>query len=224
MTELQTAPGDGYAAIRILLVDDHLLVREGLRSLLEAVGFNVAGEARDGREALELAQMLQPEVAVMDIGMPGLNGVDACRELLRGVPGMRIIVLTEHSEDAYVVEALGAGARGYVLKTQAGSDLVRAIGEVTQGRIYLSPSVSGSVVKAFLEGATGPTDPLTPREREVLQLVAEGHTNREIAARLGISVHTVNAHRVSLMSKLDIHDAQGLTRFAMRHGLVAPES
>jgi two-component system response regulator NreC len=220
MTELQTAPGDGYAAIRILLVDDHLLVREGLRSLLEAVGFNVAGEARDGREALELAQMLQPEVAVMDIGMPGLNGVDACRELLRGVPGMRIIVLTEHSEDAYVVEALGAGARGYVLKTQAGSDLVRAIGEVTQGRIYLSPSVSGSVVKAFLEGATGPTDPLTPREREVLQLVAGGCSTKEVAGLLGVSVKTAETHRTRLMTKLDIHHTAGLVHYAIRRGLI----
>ena len=113
---------------RILLADDHLVVREGLRSLLEAAGFKVVGEARDGREALKLARLLEPEVTVMDIGMPGLNGVDACRELLREVPEMRIIVLTVHGEDAYVIEALRSGARGYVLKTQAGSDLVRAIG------------------------------------------------------------------------------------------------
>jgi two-component system response regulator NreC len=205
---------------RILLADDHLVVREGLRSLLEAAGFKVVGEARDGREALKLARMLEPEVTVMDIGMPGLNGVDACRELLREVPEMRIIVLTVHSEDAYVIEALRAGARGYVLKTQAGSDLVRAIGEVSQGRIYLSPSVSSAVVQAFLAGATSPTDPLTPREREVLQLVAEGRSTKEVAGILGVSVKTAETHRTRLMTKLDIHHTAGLVHYAIRRGLI----
>ena len=159
---------------RILLADDHLVVREGLRSLLEAAGFKVVGEARDGREAVKLARTLSPEVTVMDIGMPALNGVDACRELLREVPEMRVIVLTVHGEDAYVIEALRAGARGYVLKTQAGSDLVRAIGEVTQGRIYLSPSVSSAVVQAFLAGASSPADPLTPRCEQAERLASRG--------------------------------------------------
>ena len=206
--------------IRILLADDHLVVREGLRSLLEAAGFKVVGEARDGREALKLARMLEPEVTVMDIGMPGLNGVDACRELLREVPEMRIIVLTVHGEDAYVVEALRSGARGYVLKTQAGSDLVRAIGEVTQGRIYLSPSVSSAVVQAFLAGSTNPADPLTPREREVLQLVAEGRSTKEVAGILGVSVKTAETHRTRLMTKLDIHHTAGLVHYAIRRGLI----
>jgi len=206
--------------IRILLADDHLVVREGLRSLLEAAGFKVVGEARDGREALKLARMLEPEVTVMDIGMPGLNGVDACRELLREVPEMRIIVLTVHGEDAYVVEALRSGARGYVLKTQAGSDLVRAIGEVTQGRIYLSPSVSSAVVQAFLAGSTSPADPLTPREREVLQLVAEGRSTKEVAGILGVSVKTAETHRTRLMTKLDIHHTAGLVHYAIRRGLI----
>lgn len=206
--------------IRILLADDHLVVREGLRSLLEAAGFKVVGEARDGREALKLARMLEPEVTVMDIGMPGLNGVDACRELLREVPEMRIIVLTVHGEDAYVVEALRSGARGYVLKTQAGSDLVRAIGEVTQGRIYLSPSVSSAVVQAFLAGSTTPADPLTPREREVLQLVAEGRSTKEVAGILGVSVKTAETHRTRLMTKLDIHHTAGLVHYAIRRGLI----
>ena len=206
--------------IRILLADDHLVVREGLRSLLEAAGFKVVGEARDGREALKLARMLEPEVTVMDIGMPGLNGVDACRELLREVPEMRIIVLTVHGEDAYVIEALRSGARGYVLKTQAGSDLVRAIGEVTQGRIYLSPSVSSAVVQAFLAGATSPADPLTPREREVLQLVAEGRSTKEVAGILGVSVKTAETHRTRLMTKLDIHHTAGLVHYAIRRGLI----
>ena len=206
--------------IRILLADDHLVVREGLRSLLEAAGFKVVGEARDGREALKLARMLEPEVTVMDIGMPGLNGVDACRELLREVPEMRIIVLTMHGEDAYVIEALRSGARGYVLKTQAGSDLVRAIGEVTQGRIYLSPSVSSAVVQAFLAGSTSPADPLTPREREVLQLVAEGRSTKEVAGILGVSVKTAETHRTRLMTKLDIHHTAGLVHYAIRRGLI----
>ena len=206
--------------IRILLADDHLVVREGLRSLLEAAGFKVVGEARDGREALKLARMLEPEVTVMDIGMPGLNGVDACRELLREVPEMRIIVLTVHGEDAYVVEALRSGARGYVLKTQAGSDLVRAIGEVTQGRIYLSPSVSSAVVQALLAGSTTPADPLTPREREVLQLVAEGRSTKEVAGILGVSVKTAETHRTRLMTKLDIHHTAGLVHYAIRRGLI----
>jgi DNA-binding NarL/FixJ family response regulator len=206
--------------IRILLADDHLVVREGLRSLLEAAGFKVVGEARDGREALKLARMLEPEVTVMDIGMPGLNGVDACRELLREVPEMRIIVLTVHGEDAYVIEALRSGARGYVLKTQAGSDLVRAIGEVTQGRIYLSPSVSSAVVQAFLAGSTSPADPLTPREREVLQLVAEGRSTKEVAGILGVSVKTAETHRTRLMTKLDIHHTAGLVHYAIRRGLI----
>lgn len=205
---------------RILLADDHLVVREGLRSLLEAAGFKVVGEARDGREALKLARMLEPEVTVMDIGMPGLNGVDACRELLREVPEMRIIVLTVHGEDAYVIEALRSGARGYVLKTQAGSDLVRAIGEVTQGRIYLSPSVSSAVVQAFLAGSTSPADPLTPREREVLQLVAEGRSTKEVAGILGVSVKTAETHRTRLMTKLDIHHTAGLVHYAIRRGLI----
>lgn len=205
---------------RILLADDHLVVREGLRSLLEAAGFKVVGEARDGREALKLARMLEPEVTVMDIGMPALNGVDACRELLREVPEMRIIVLTMHGEDAYVIEALRSGARGYVLKTQAGSDLVRAIGEVTQGRIYLSPSVSSAVVQAFLAGATSPADPLTPREREVLQLVAEGRSTKEVAGILGVSVKTAETHRTRLMTKLDIHHTAGLVHYAIRRGLI----
>ena len=206
--------------IRILLAVDHLVVREGLRSLLEAAGFKVVGEARDGREALKLARMLEPEVTVMDIGMPGLNGVDACRELLREVPEMRIIVLTVHGEDAYVIEALRSGARGYVLKTQAGSDLVRAIGEVTQGRIYLSPSVSSAVVQAFLAGSTSPADPLTPREREVLQLVAEGRSTKEVAGILGVSVKTAETHRTRLMTKLDIHHTAGLVHYAIRRGLI----
>ena len=206
--------------IRILLADDHLVVREGLRSLLEAAGFKVVGEARDGREALKLARMLEPEVTVMDIGMPALNGVDACRELLREVPEMRIIVLTMHGEDAYVIEALRSGARGYVLKTQAGSDLVRAIGEVTQGRIYLSPSVSSAVVQAFLAGSTSPADPLTPREREVLQLVAEGRSTKEVAGILGVSVKTAETHRTRLMTKLDIHHTAGLVHYAIRRGLI----
>ena len=205
---------------RILLADDHVVVREGLRALLEAADFQVVGEARDGLEILKLARTHKPDVTVLDIGMPGLNGVDASRELLREAPDMRVIILTMHAEEAYVVEALRAGARGYVLKTQAGSDLVRSIREVMQGAIYLSPGVSSAVVEAFLAGNSAPRDPLTPREREVLQLIAEGRSTKEVAGVLGLSVKTAETHRTRLMSKLDIHHTAGLVHYAIRRGLI----
>ena len=205
---------------RILLADDHAVVREGLRALLESTGFQVVGEAGDGREAVGLAAKLQPDVVAMDISMPDLNGIDAARSVLRAAEGTRVIVLTMHAEDSYVVEALRAGVRGYVLKTQAAADLVRAIHEVLRGAIYLSPAVSSTLVRAYLAGTPLPPDPLTPREREVLQLIAEGYSTKEAAARLGVSVKTAETHRTRLMNKLDIHDTAGLVRYATRRGLV----
>jgi DNA-binding NarL/FixJ family response regulator len=203
----------------ILIADDHVVVREGLRALLEAYGYQVVGEAADGREALALARRLRPDVAVLDVGMPSLNGVDTARNMRREAPDTRVVVLTVHAEDNVVVGALRAGVRAYVLKTQAAADLVRAIGDVLQGAIYLSPAVSSALVDAFLSDDATPADPLTPREREVLQLIAEGHSTRQVAATLHISVKTAETHRANIMAKLDVRDTAGLVRYAIRRGL-----
>lgn len=206
---------------RILLADDHQIVRQGLRGLLEKAGHEVVGEAAEGREALRLARQFEPEVAVLDLSMPLLGGLDAAREMRRMLPGVRTIILTMYAEKAYVVEALRAGAKGYVLKTQAAADLVRAIDEVRQGRVYLSPGVAASVVDAALEEGAEPfADPLTLRERQVLVLVGQGRTTREIAELLHISFKTAEAHRNHLMRKLDIHEIAGLVRYAIRRGLL----
>jgi two-component system response regulator NreC len=205
---------------RILLADDHQIFRQGLRSLLEKAGHEVVGEASDGREALALAQTLHPDIAVLDLSMPLLNGIDAAHEIKRVAPRTRTILLTMYTDKEYVLRALQAGARGYVLKSQAAEDLVRAIRETATGEVYLSPTVAVSVVDAYL-GKTGKkADPLTPRERQILQLVAEGNTTKEIARILGVSFKTAESHRNRAMQKLDIHDVAGLTRYAIRHGLV----
>jgi len=209
--------------IRILLADDHAIVREGLRALLaQEPGMQVVAEAGDGREALRLAQETRPDVAALDLSMPLLNGLEAARQMASWEWGPRSILLTVHAEDRYVLEALRAGVRGYVLKKQAAADLVRAIHEVVSGSVYLSPGVSGVVAEAIRSLAPPPEDSLTAREREVLQLVAEGKTTKEISAILGVSVKTADAHRTRLMQKLDIHDIAGLTRYAIRQGLIQP--
>jgi DNA-binding NarL/FixJ family response regulator len=207
--------------IRILLADDHLLVRQGLRVLLEQAGMAVVGEAADGLETLRLAHTHHLEVAVLDIAMPHLNGLETARRLRETVPQTKIILLTMHSEAPYVLEALHAGVVGYVVKTQAATDLVQAIHTVVQGAIYLSPQVTNAVVQAYLAGATLPADPLTSREREIVQRIAEGQTTKEIAAVLGLSVKTVESHRINLMRKLDIHETATLVRYAIRWGLTA---
>ncbi|TMQ57530.1 MAG: response regulator transcription factor [Candidatus Eisenbacteria bacterium] len=206
--------------VRVLLADDHALVREGIKATLEASGLSVIGEASDGRDAVRLARELQPDVAVFDIGMPGLNGVDAARVALKESPRLKIVLLTVHTEDAYVAEAIRAGVGGYVLKKQATADLVRAIQEVSEGNTYLSPGVSRAVVDAVRSGSQLPADPLTNREREILQLIAEGKTTKQIASVLGISVKTVETHRSHIMDKLQIRDTAGLIRYALRRGLV----
>jgi DNA-binding NarL/FixJ family response regulator len=206
--------------IQVLLADDHLIVRQGLRALLEREGFRVVGEAADGREALKLASTAHPDIAVLDLAMPALNGLDAARELLRSDPRMKVVLLTMHTEDPYVLEALRNGVSGYVLKTQAGDDLIQAIREVTRGSLYLSPGVSRTVVDAYRAKTDLPPDPLSPREREVLQLVAEGKTTKEVAGQLGISVKTAESHRTRIMSKLNIHETAGLVRYAIRRGLI----
>jgi len=205
---------------QLILADDHQIVRQGLKTMLEHEGFAIVGEAADGREAVKLAQTRHPDVAVLDLAMPGLNGVDAAREMLRSDPRLKAVLLTMYTEDPYVLEALRAGISGYVLKTQAAVDLVQAIREVTRGSIYLSPGVSRAVVDAYRHKSDLPPDPLSPREREVLQLVAEGKTTKEIAGVLNISVKTAESHRMHIMSKLDIHETAGLVRYAIRRGLI----
>jgi two-component system response regulator NreC len=208
--------------VRILLADDHQVVRQGLRALLEREQFQVIGEAADGLEAVKQAQALRPEVAVLDVAMPHLNGLDAAREIIRAAPGIRAILLTVHTEDSYVMAALRAGIKGYVLKNQAAADLVQAIREVSAGRPYLSPGISRTVVDACLSKTEMPADTLTIREREVLQLVAEGKTTKEIAQFLGISAKTADSHRTRMMRKLDIHETASLVRHAIRLGLIQP--
>ena len=208
--------------IRLLLAEDHMLVRQGLRALLEQAGMVVIGEASDGLEALRLAHAHRPDVAVLDIAMPHLNGLETARRLRESEPQTKIIVLTMHTEAPYVLEALQAGAVGYVLKTQATTDIVQAIHAALQGAIYLSPRVANAVVQAYLNGSSLPPDPLTSREREILQRIAEGQTTKEVAAHLGLSVKTVESHRINLMRKLDIHETASLVRYAIRRGLTPP--
>ena len=208
--------------IRILLAEDHVMFRQGLRVLLEQAGMAVIGEASDGQEALRLAHEHRPDVAVLDIAMPHLNGLETARRLREAVPQTKIILLTMHTEEPYVLEALQAGAVGYVLKTQAAVDIVQAIREAMQGAIYLSPRVANAVVQAYLTGASLPPDPLTSREREILQHIAEGQTTKEIAAHLRLSVKTVESHRINLMRKLDMHETASLVRYAIRRGLTTP--
>ena len=211
----------GPALIRVVLADDHALVRDGLRAVLaREPDIQLVGEAADGRDALQVVESTKPDVAVVDLSMPLLNGLDVARQLAARERAPRTILITMHAEDRYVLDALRAGVRGYVLKKQAAADLVRAIREVAGGRVYLSPGVGAAVAEAIRTGGPVPEERLTPREREVLQLVAEGKTTKEIAAILNVSVKTADAHRTRLMQKLDIHDIAGLTRCAIRLGLI----
>lgn len=208
--------------IRLLLADDHLVVRQGITALLEKEGFAVVGQASDGREATRLAAQLRPDVAILDLAMPGLNGLEASVQIRQVSPGTKTVLLTMHHEDQYVLGALRAGISGYVLKSKAAAGLIEAIREVQLGNIYLSPGVSRSVVEAFLGKTDLPQDPLTHREREVLQLIGEGRTTKEVAALLNISVKTAESHRTRIMEKLQIHDLASLVRYAIRRGLVQP--
>jgi two-component system, NarL family, response regulator NreC len=207
---------------RVLLADDHALIRQGLKALLETQGFQVVGEASDGQESLHLAEKTRPDVAILDISMPVLNGVDAARQLKKISPNVKIVLLTQHDEDQYVTEALRVGAKGYVLKSQAANDLVQAIREVCRGSVYLSPSISRTVVDAYVSKTYVSTDPLSGRERQVLQLVGEGKSTKDVAMTLGISVKTAESHRARLMKKLDIHETASLVRYAIRRGLIQP--
>lgn len=208
--------------MKILLADDHTLFRESLKTLLEREGFEVIGEASDGRQAIRLGRRLDPDLAILDLGMPLLNGIEAAREIRKHSPRTHTILLTMFEEDAYVVGALQAGVRGYVLKAQAAADLVRAIHEVSHGSIYLSPGISRAVVDACLNRTSPGDEPLTDRERHVLQLIAEGKSTKEVAEILAVSFKTAESHRMRIMSKLDIHNTAGLVRYAIRRGLIRP--
>jgi two-component system response regulator NreC len=209
-------------SLKVLLADDHVVVRQGLRVLLEQADIAVVGEASDGREAVELARRLQPNAAVLDLAMPRLNGLDAAREIMQASPRTATILLTLYTEDHHVLAALRAGVSAYVLKTQAVEELVHAIREASRGAVYLSPSVSRAAVQAYLDKSELPKDPLTPREREVLQLIAEGKTTKEIAQMLSMSAKTAESHRGRIMEKLGIHNTAGLVRYSIRHGVIEP--
>ena len=213
--------------ITILLADDHALMREGCRMMLEFENdFEVAGEARDGRQAVELAKKLHPDVALMDIAMPLLNGLEAARQIHKAIPATKVLMLSAHSDDAYVKNATDSGAMGFLLKQTSAHDVCRAIREVQKGKTFFSPSISrrqerinpkslsraGVLKKKISE--------LTSREMEVLQLIAEGKANKETASELGIGIKTVEKHREHLMEKLDIHDTAGLTRYAISAGVI----
>ena len=206
--------------IRVVLADDHVLVRQGIKSLLEREGMQVLAEASDGQEAVRQVEKLNPDVAIMDIGMPLLNGMDAVRVLGRSSPKTKPVLLTQHDEDQYVSEALEAGVKGYVLKSQVANDLVMAIRQVLRGDVYLSPGIASAVMAAYRTKSDRPTNPLTARERQVLQLIAEGKSTKEIASLLGVSVKTAESHRSRLMQKLDIHETASLVRYAVKRGLV----
>lgn len=206
--------------VRLLVAEDHQVVRQGLKAILQQEGFEVIAEAADGREAVRLCHERPPDVAVLDISMPLLNGIDAAREIVRENPRTKAVLLTQHTEDYFVLDGLRAGVTGYVLKQKAAAELVTAIREVCHGGVYLSPGISQTVVKAYLDHRELPADPITPREREVLQLVAEGKTTKEIGTILGVSTKTAEKHRENIMAKLDIHEIAGLVRYAITRGLV----
>ncbi|HEX5412903.1 MAG TPA: response regulator transcription factor [Terriglobia bacterium] len=208
--------------IRILLADDHQMVRQGLKALLEQEGFKVIGEAADGHQATRRAQELLPDIAILDLAMPLMNGIGAAKAISQISPQTKVVVLTMHTEAQYVLEALRAGIRGYVLKSRAAGELVQAIREVSRGSTFLSSDISDTVVDAYLNKVDVPSDTLSPRELQVLQLVAEGKTTKEVASLLNISVKTAESHRTRIMEKLDIHETASLVRYAIRRGLVQP--
>jgi two-component system response regulator NreC len=213
------------AKIRVLLVDDHTVVRQGIRRILESnPEIEIVGEVGDGRAAVEAAKRLRPTVAIVDISLPGLNGIEVTRQVSKAVPETRILILSMHADDAYIHQGLKAGARGYLLKDADDQDLFKAVTAVSAGGSYFSPAVSRVVLNGYLgDGEVRPADEiggLSEREREVLQLIAEGKSNKEIAQVLSLAVSTVDSHRKHIMEKLDLHNTAALVRFAARKGLI----
>ena len=214
-------------AIRVLVADDHTIIRSGLRLLLERQpGFEVIGEAVDGRQTVELAESLRPDVVVLDIAMPNLNGIEAAKQLAAKLPKVSVIVLSMHADESYVLRALKAGARGYLLKDSAESDIINAIRAVSQGKAYFSPEISRMLMDDYVRnlqqrGVDDSYDLLTAREREILQLLAEGRTNKEISALLNLSPHTIETHRGNILQKLNLHSLPELILYAVRKGVIA---
>jgi two-component system response regulator NreC len=211
---------------RIVIAEDHTILREGLRALISSQeDLEVVGEAGDGREAVRQVEDLMPDLILMDLSMPKMNGIEAIREIGRRIPETRILALTVHKTEEFILEVLQAGADGYIPKDASSNELMMAIRSVLMGKRYLCPSVSKVVIEGYLESrrtpeSSTPWDTLTKREREILKLIAEGHKNKEIADYLCISVKTVEKHRANLMKKLDLHSAAALTAYAMERGLV----
>jgi DNA-binding NarL/FixJ family response regulator len=204
--------------MRILLAEDHQIVREGVRLLLERVGFDVVAETDNGEDAVQLARVHRPDVAILDLMMPRFGGIECARDILAARVATGVVLLSVSSDEDVVIAALRAGVRGYVVKTQAATELVRAVREVNAGGTYLSASISRIVAKLYVDGGTKP-DALTTRQREVLRLVATGHSTREIATILAVSEKTVDLYRSRVMARLDLHDVAGLVRYAIRAGL-----
>jgi two-component system response regulator NreC len=215
------------SALRILVADDHTIIRSGLRMLLERQpGFEVVGEAADGRQAVELARGLRPDVAMLDIAMPNLNGIEAARQICAELPKIRIVILSVHSDEAYVLKALKAGARGYLLKDSAESDIISAVRLVGAGKAFFSPEISRMLVEDYVRqlqhrGMDDSYELLTTREREILQLLAEGRSNKDIAAMLNVSVYTVETHRSHILQKLNLHSLPELILYAIRKGVIS---
>ena len=208
-------------AINILLADDHTIVRQGLKLILSAHSdLHVVGEAANGKEAVELAAKLKPDIVLLDVAMPELNGIEATRKMVEANSRLRVLVLSMHKEAVYVREILRAGARGYILKDAIDTELLNAVRSVARGDGYISPAVSGALLNDYRKDVTDPVDLLSPREREVLQLIAEGKTNKEVATKLNLSVYTVDSHRGKIMEKLNLHSTGELVRFAIKRGLV----
>ena len=212
---------------RVLLADDHQLMRSGVRLMLEReADLTVVGEASDGREAVALAKSLRPEVVVMDIGMPNLNGIEAAHQMTQEDPSLAIVIVSMHSDEGYVLRALNAGARGYLLKDSAEADLIKAVHAVAGGKSFFSPAVSKMLLDDYVRklkrsGSEDAYDLLTPREREILQLIAEGKSNKDIANLLNLSVYTVESHRSNLMEKLNLRGLPELILYAVRKGIIA---
>jgi DNA-binding NarL/FixJ family response regulator len=212
--------------VRILLADDHTLVRHGLRKLLEErPEWEVIAEAGDGREAVRLAEQHKPDVAILDVAMPLLNGIEATRQITRRVPGTRVLVLSMHADEAYVTQILQAGATGYLLKDSADVDLLKAVGEAAKGKSFFSPAIAKVMLDDYVrqladKGVTDRYEALSEREREIFQLIAEARTNKEIAALLHVSPSTVETHRAHIMEKLDLHSAAEIVLYAVRRGVI----